>query len=109
MFIVDASVRQELLELQKRAKEKRSWEQLFLQEREIIFTVNDWLPQTSSLLLPEALKQDLRLMPLFEAIASWCDPEGGLGNQFPLEILKIARKLLPEEQDNGSTPNDKSS
>lgn len=96
---VDPQVRSDLLELQKRAREKKYWEQIFLKESDIIRSVNYWLPQTTSLLLVEALKQDLRLMPLYEAVVNWCDPNIGLGNQFPLQILEIAKKILPPEEE----------
>lgn len=106
---VDAHVRDELLKLQKRARDKRHWEQVFLKESDIIRTVNHWLPTTNSLLLAEALKNDLRILPLHEAVASWCNPDTGLGNQFPLQILDIARKILPEEQaEDGPTHYDQS-
>lgn len=108
MYRVDPQVRSELAELQKRAKNKRSWEQTFLSDRQIVMTVNDWFPQTNSLLLIDAIKQDLKLMPLYEAVATWCDSDNGLSNQFPLQILEIAKKLLPEEQDNGDIFNSQS-
>jgi hypothetical protein len=109
MLRLDAKIREELTALQKRAREKKSWEQVFLDEKQIILTVNNWLQQTHSLLLIEALKNDLRSMPVHEALASWCDPLSGLASQFPQEILNIAKIMLPEEQEDVDTHNSKPS
>ena len=104
---VPIDIKEQLLELQKRAKDKKYWEHNFLTEKDIIRSVSSWLPETNSLLLPEVLKNDLRIMPLYEAVANWCDPDSGLGNQFPLQILEVVNKILPPEEQvkDGDTPN----
>jgi hypothetical protein len=93
-----SDVREKLLELRKRALQKRTEGNRFLSDRESVVLLAHCLPQTNSLILAEALKQDLKTHPLYDAVANWCDPDNGIGKNFPLQILEVAERLLPVEK-----------
>jgi hypothetical protein len=86
--------REKLVSYRNRAKKIPSWENRFLQEKDIILLLARILPETPSLTLAEAMKEDLRNMSLYNALASWCDPETGLGKFYPKQILQVAEKLI---------------
>jgi hypothetical protein len=94
-----------LLKIRKAALEKRTWQSKFLTEKESALLLARLLPQTNSLPLVEALKNELRTRPLYDAVASWCDTQIGLASQFPEQILQIASGILPLENEGDSAGN----
>lgn len=89
---------QKLEAIRKIATERGRFEQRYLNEKEVLITAARCLPVTTSLTLPEAIKHDLRIMTVCDAVASWCDVKDGLARQFPKEVLGIVETLLPTEK-----------
>lgn len=100
--MVEPTIKEKFLKYRETAKEKGRYEQKYLNEKEIILTVARILPTTSSLTLAEAMKNDLRTMPFYDAVASWCDTEVGLAVHFPQAILQVASSILPLETETPS-------
>lgn len=94
---MDLIVREKLLSLKRRAIDARQKGKI-LKEKELILLLARLLPTTNSLVLPEALKSDLRTHTTYDAVAAWCDPDNGLSKIFPNEILHIAQALLPPSE-----------
>lgn len=86
--------RNELLNIQKRAKSIPYYEQKHLSEKEVTLLIIRLLPETKCIVLPEILKSDLSIMSHSAAVAGWCDPEYGLGRSYPGEIIKISQEVL---------------
>lgn len=101
MLKLNASLKEELLALKTIASQKRleRGNNNFLSSTQVSINIARWLPTTNSLLLIEALKNDLTSMPIYDCLTLWLDCDRGLASQFPQEILNIAKQLLPEEKE----------
>jgi hypothetical protein len=86
--------KEKLLKYRQKAQSIPTWDNKYLEEKEIIVLVARLLPESPSLTLPESMKQDLRISSMYGAMARWCDPENGLSRYYPAQILLAAEKLL---------------
>lgn len=94
---MDDAKRELLLKYKFKALEIQN-DKKFFSEKELTIALVKALPNTNSLILAEELKTTLRTTPLFLAIATWCDPDNGLGRLFPDQVLQVAEYFLPLEK-----------
>jgi hypothetical protein len=89
-----AEEKEKLTQYRQKAQLIPSWDNKYLEEKEIVTLLARILPQSPSLTLPESMKEDLRISSLYGAVARWCDPENGLARYYPEQIIQVAEQLL---------------
>jgi hypothetical protein len=84
----------ELNKFKRLAKNVEYYANPTLSSKEIVMFLANVLPETKCLSLPEIIKVDLSIYPVFTAIALWCDSSIGVGRQYPSEVIHISQKLF---------------
>jgi hypothetical protein len=84
----------ELTKLQGLAKKVEYYANPTMDQRQAIMFLAGALPETRCLSLPEIIKKDLYIYPVFTAIALWCDPDVGVGREYPEEVTRISQELF---------------
>jgi hypothetical protein len=98
MIRITAQHIDKLLTYKNKAKEIPHWENTILSEKEITILSIKLLPESPSLSLIDKIKTDLAYLPLYTALADWCDPEQDLAKIYPTQILQIAEKLFADKE-----------
>lgn len=84
----------ELERLRVSAKRIEYYENPMMGEKDIVMFMVRILPETRCLSLPEILKQDLSLYPVFSSVVFWCNSQNGIGKDYPEDVIRVSHALF---------------